>query len=101
MIKHIVFWKLKEGAHGQSDEANANEIKRLLESLNGKIESIEKLEVGFNFVENSNAFDVALYSEFKSKADLDAYQVHSLHVAAKVFIGEATSDRKVVDYEIS
>ena len=36
MVRHIVMWNLKE----ENKEANAAEIKRALENLNGKIEVV-------------------------------------------------------------
>ncbi len=67
MIKHIVAWKLKETAHGNSKKENALIIKEKLESLNGKIEGLVKLEVGIDFSNTENSSDLVLYSEFKTK----------------------------------
>lgn len=99
MVKHIVFWKLKEEAHGNTKEINARLIKEKLESLNGKIEGLLKAEVGIDFLGNGN-YDVALYSEVASREALDSYQKHPLHQAILPFVREAVSDRKAVDYEI-
>ena len=99
MVKHIVMWKLKENANGNSKEANAKLMKEKIESLKGKISGINILEVGFNFSKNENHSDVVLYSEFKSKEDLDNYQIHPLHKALIPFIMETTSERRLVDYE--
>ena len=37
MVRHIVFWKLKENAEGNDKLKNAEIIKEKLEALNGKI----------------------------------------------------------------
>ncbi|TAE89531.1 MAG: Dabb family protein [Bacteroidetes bacterium] len=100
MIKHIVFWKLKEEANGMSKAENAEAIKQKLEDLNGKIEGCLKLEVGFDFLHSPESADVVLYSEFDSKAALDFYANHPLHKAVMPFIAEARSERRVVDYEV-
>jgi hypothetical protein len=100
MIKHIVFWKLKDGAHGNSREVNARLIKEKLEALRGVIPGLLKIEVGVDFSKSEQSADLALYSEFATRADLDAYQAHPAHQAVMPFIGEARSERRVVDYDI-
>ncbi len=99
MIKHIVFWKLKDEAHGNDKAINAQLIKEKLEDLNGKIDGLLKLEVGIDFLGNGN-YDVALYSEVESRNALDFYQKHPLHQALLPFVREAVCDRKAVDYEV-
>jgi quinol monooxygenase YgiN len=99
MIKHIVLWKLKEEANGLSKAENAAQIKLKLESLQGNIEGLLKIEVGFDFLHSAESADIVLYSEFESREALDFYQQHPLHKAVMPFIGEARSERRVVDYE--
>lgn len=99
MVKHIVFWKLKDEANGMSKAENAAAIKQKLEDLNGKIEGCIKLEIGFDFLHSVESADVVLYSEFESKEALDFYANHPLHKAVMPFIAEARSERRVVDYE--
>jgi len=99
MVKHIVFWKLKDEANGMSKLENATAIKQKLEDLNGKIEGCIKLEVGFDFLHSAESADVVLYSEFENKEALDFYANHPLHKAVMPFIAEARSERRVVDYE--
>ena len=43
MIKHIVFWKLKNFAEGTSKEENALLVKSKLEGLKKKIKGIKAL----------------------------------------------------------
>ncbi len=45
-------------------------------------------------------YDVVLYSEFTSKAALDAYQEHPDHAAIKPFIKAVRQARQCMDYEI-
>lgn len=99
MIKHIVFWKLKDEANGMSKQENALAIKEKLEGLRGQIEGLLAIEVGFDFLKSPESADVVLYSEFETKEALDFYQQHPLHKAVMPFIGEARSERRVVDYE--
>ncbi|MEI6508602.1 MAG: Dabb family protein [Bacteroidota bacterium] len=99
MIKHIVFWKLKDEANGFSKIENAKAIKQKLESLQNQIEGLIKIEVGIDFLHSPESADVVLYSEFESKEALDFYQQHPLHKAIMPYIAEARSERRVVDYE--
>ncbi len=99
MIKHIVFWKLKEEVHGNKKEENARLIKEKLENLRGKIEGLTSIEVGIDILKGNN-YDVALYSELTDLNALNAYQNHPLHQAIIPFIRDSVSDRKAVDYEV-
>lgn len=100
MIKHIVMWKLKDNAAGHNKAENMSIIKESLEALPAKINVIKELEVGFNFNPVDFAYDVALYSVFASKEDLNAYQIHPDHVKLKDFITEVRQSTVVVDYSI-
>jgi hypothetical protein len=100
MIKHIVMWRLKENAHGNTKMQNAAIIKTKLEALAGRIPGIIKMEVGFDFSKTENSGDIVLYSEFAYKEDLENYQNHPEHKAIMPFVLEARSERRIVDYEI-
>lgn len=100
MVKHIVFWKLKAEAHGQSAAENARVIKAKLEALQGRIPGLLKIEVGLDFGQSDNSCDLALYAELESRAALEAYQAHPEHKTVMPFIAEARSERRVVDYEV-
>jgi hypothetical protein len=99
VIKHIVFWKLKPSAQGATREENARKVKSVLEAIRGKVPGMRLLEVGINFETSDAAWDVALYSEFDTRAALDLYQEHPAHLAAKDFIKAVRDTRAVVDYE--
>ena len=95
MIIHIVNWKLKDTTEKLN---NAKLAKEKLEALKGRIENLEKIEVGINFNESEAAFDLVLYSEFKTKEDLDIYQNHPEHLKAAAFVKSVVEKRVVVDY---
>jgi len=99
MIKHIVMWKLKDEAEGLKRDQIARKIKSDLEALVPVIPAIGKLEVGINIIPSDAAFDVALYSEFASQTELQAYMSHPAHQAIVGFIRSVISNRHVVDYE--
>ncbi len=100
MVKHIVFWKLKDAAEGSSKAKNARKVKARLESLLGRIPGLLHIEVGIDFNGSGAAYDVALYSEFTDRASLDEYQRHPEHAAVSDFIGRVRLSRAVVDYEV-
>jgi len=99
VVKHIVLWRLKPEAHGRPAAENARAIKQKLEALRGRIPGLLAIEVGLDFSRTDNSCDLALYSEFESRAALDAYQAHPDHKAVMTFILEARSERHLVDYE--
>jgi quinol monooxygenase YgiN len=101
MIKHIVFFRLKPEAHGNDKEVNARLIKEKLEALRGIVPGLLTLEVGIDFSGTEMSSDVALYSEFSSRAALDAYMEHPAHKAVLPFIAEARTERRLVDYEVA
>ena len=100
MIKHIVMWKLHELAEGMNKEDNALKMKQWLEDLELEIPEIQNLEVGINFNNSDDAYDIVLYSEFKNKALLETYQNHPAHIEFKGKIKNIRSAKKVVDFKI-
>lgn len=100
MIKHIVFWQLKEEALGKSKAENMALVKAKLMACANLVPGIVEFEVGLAGQGLECTYDVALYSVFESKAALDAYQVHPEHEAIKGFIGEVRSARQCMDYEV-
>ena len=81
MIRHIVFWKLKDSAEGKTKRENAEYIKKSLEALKGVVPGLIDAEVGIN--ENGGAFDAALNSCFESMEALKAYDIHPEHLGLR------------------
>jgi hypothetical protein len=98
MLKHIVMWKLKESAEGNSKGENAKLMKEKLEALKAKIPEIGVIEVGINAIPSDAAYDVTLYSEFSDESDFKTYQVHPEHLKVAEFVGKINDNRVVVDY---
>lgn len=99
-VKHIVFWRLKDGAGGKTKAENAREVKSRLEALRGRIPGLREIEVGLDFERSAAAWDVALCCALDSRAALDAYQKHPLHQEVARFIAAVRESRAVVDYEV-
>ncbi len=93
MVKHIVMWRFE-------NSEDCSEVKRRLDELPSKISEIVEFEAGIDFNRGEPAYDLALYSTFKSLEDFKSYQVHPDHVEVAKFIGSVAVERAVVDYEI-
>jgi hypothetical protein len=89
-------WKLKE----ENKAENAMEMKNRLNALKDQIDEIIAIESGINFNTGDAAFDIAIYSEFKSEKDLAAYQVHPAHQEVVKYVRSVTENRAVVDYKL-
>ncbi|BET26052.1 stress responsive alpha/beta barrel protein [Limnobacter thiooxidans] len=100
MIKHIVFWQLKDEALGNTKARNMELVKEKLMACADIVPGIVDFEVGLGGSGLECTYDVVLYSTFEDKSALDAYQVHPQHEAIKSFIGEVRSARQCMDYEV-
>lgn len=93
MLTHIVFFKLH-------DRKNLDEVKKVLQSIDGNVDFARKVKVGCDVVHSQRAYDIALIIKFDSLKDMEAYQVHPYHVdvvmkKTKDFIEKSAS----VDFE--
>jgi len=99
VIKHIVFWRVREELAAEAPE-RLTEIRSQLESLVEVVPGLVHIEIGTDFSEGDASFDVALYSVFESREALAGYQVHPDHVAVVGLAQELFAERAVVDYEL-
>ena len=100
MIKHIVFWRLKDEYEGRNKAQIAQDIKSALEEMSTHIPAVRHFEVGIGTAKEDMTSDIALYAEFNSWENLQAYQVHPKHVKFKEFIKDRRTERRVIDYEV-
>ena len=100
MIKHIVFWTLKEAGDGSGRAEETDRLRAEVEALADEVPGVLHIELGENENDSEAAWDLALYSEFDSWEDLEAYQVHPAHERVKEMIGRLREGRAVVDYEV-
>lgn len=99
MIRHIVMWKLKDGAGGATKEKNAEKLKLILEGLRTTIDEIKSVEVGIQINPDENdALDVVLISDFETDLDFKMYTRHPSHKKAIDFIDTVAEERYFVDY---
>lgn len=94
MVKHIVFWNVREDGDKQT---NMRQMKQMLEGLVGKVEGLISAEVGFNF--NPDGHDLVLYSVLRNEKALEIYQNHPEHLKVKKFVHSVVTDRAVVDFD--
>lgn len=100
MIKHIVFWKLKDDYEGRDKAENLGKAKALLEGCAGLVPGTLKFEVAVAQPGLEATYDLVLYAEFEDKAALDAYANHPDHVAIKPFLGGVKLERQCMDYAV-
>lgn len=98
MVVHIVMWKCS-GKNCQEQQENAGKVKKLLDSLPGKVPQLIDFEAGLDKSCTPASYDVSLYSTFKSFDDLRGYIEHPLHKEVAAGIGKLVAERHVVDYE--
>lgn len=99
MVKHIVFWKMKEELSASDREEALRTIKRGFEAMQGVIPGLLRIEVGIDFLRSPESADFSLYCEFESRAALDAYQAHPAHQAMLPLVRDVRSERRVIDYD--
>ncbi|MDT3426965.1 hypothetical protein J2Z22_002499 [Paenibacillus forsythiae] len=95
MIKHIVFFKLKDGS-----EASVAKTVAVLRNMEGKIPQLLSLEIGADILRTERSFDIALTATVASLEDLNAYQVHPAHKEVIAHINEVKELSLAVDYEL-
>lgn len=94
MIKHIVFFKLKDRSPESIERTAA-----VLRNMEGKIPQLVSIEVGLDVIHSERSFDIALVTELASLEDLQAYQVHPEHQMVIRHINEVKDVSVSVDYE--
>ena len=100
MVKHIVMWNFREDFPEEKKEAVAKEADERLKALVGQVKGLTFAEMKLNRLPGSNR-DLMLVSDLDTPEDLEAYQVHPLHVAvAAEVIKPATCDRACFDFVV-
>ncbi|MFV0349192.1 MAG: Dabb family protein [Halodesulfovibrio sp.] len=102
MIKHIVWWSLKEEAAGATAAENCEKMVAMLRALEGKIPSLDSIEVSTTFLGSTTEepIQVILQSTHNDEESLKAYAVHPEHMKCVEFIKQIVATRKAIDYVI-
>ena len=94
MIKHIVCFKLKEGT-------DVKETANVLRSMEGKVPTALKIEVGEDFLHSDRSYDIILQVTLKDRKALDEYQNDEYHCSVvKKHMHAVRVASVAVDYEI-
>ena len=96
MIKHIVMFKLAEKTTKNMERAIDS-----LRSLEGKIETLQTIEIGTDFLESERSYDIVLTSHFKDRDGLKIYANHENHLPVVKIMRSLCSSSVVVDYDIN
>ncbi len=94
MIKHIVMYKLKNPSMD-----NCKAMVEKFMSMQGKIDILKSVQAGSDFVKSARSFDVCLECVFETREDMEAYQVHPVHIPVKEFVSGLVKKSHSVDYE--
>ena len=96
MVKHIVMFKLAEKTADNMEHAVHS-----LRSLEGKIETLQAIEIGTDFLESERSYDIVLTAHFKDRDGLNIYANHENHLPVVKIMRSLCSASVVVDYEIN
>lgn len=96
MITHIVLFKLKDNSTESIEKA-----RDILMDMKGKIPELNSIEVGIDVTHSDRSYDLALITKFASARDLEAYQVHPVHVKVAEYILSVRAFTVTVDFESS
>ncbi|WP_460801409.1 Dabb family protein [Microbacterium sp. GXF6406] len=98
-IRHVVTWKLASEDAAERG-AQAAEIARRLNALDGVVPQIASISAGANMLYADANWDVTLVADFDSIEALEQYQVHPAHVEAGAYIKSVVASRVAVDFEV-
>jgi len=96
MVRHIVFFKFKP----EVSAADRAALVKMVRELPAKIPSIEKPEVGVDFVHSPRSYDAALSFGFASRTALQEYSVHPDHIPVVQRAKQICEAMAAVDFEI-
>lgn len=98
-VAHVVMWKI----NGEDDATRQAQKQVLLEAFHGVKDctpGLIRMEIGSNFIEAPDAWDVALYMVFSSREALEDYLAHPAHLDVKKKVEPIRSARCQVDFLI-
>jgi len=99
MYRHVVLWKLKDGAVGMSKTELGEEVKKRLEMLPGIISEVSGYEVAINIGDyGASFFDLSLIATYPDEEAFKRYCVYPEHDAVVAYIQSVTVAEEIVDY---
>lgn len=101
MIKHIVWWTLKEEAENATAAENAAKMIAMGDGLRGEIPALLSIEMTTNILSTSTVeAEVVLQTTHNTAEDLKAYAEDPKHVLLGEFAKKVVKTRAAIDYEI-
>jgi hypothetical protein len=95
MLKHVVFFKFKEGIA----DAEIATLENALRALPAKIPEIKGFQFGRDMVRSDRSYDFSLVSEFDNLEAMKRYQVHPDHVPVIAMVRSISANILAVDFE--
>jgi hypothetical protein len=99
MVKHIVFFKLSQSVPLENKQLQLRQLEEIFSPLGKKLPFIVEYRTGINFNEDSHAWDFAIDSVFRERADLQRYQESNEHLEAIMNGMHIEKSKAVIDYE--
>ena len=97
-IRHVVTWKLAAEDAAERG-AQAAEIARRLNALDGVVPQLLSISAGANVAYPEANWDVTLVADVASIAALEEYQVHPAHEEVVAYVRSVVASRVAVDFE--
>ena len=98
MIRHVMMWRIKDAA-GRSKQENIALCVAALAEMRAAIPDVLSLEVGHNFAQVDNAYDLLVAVEFADRAAFDHFLEHPAHHRVGEVVAPLRDAVGVVDYE--
>lgn len=93
MFVHVVFFRF----HSKTD---APEAKRRLETMIGRVPTLQGLEVGIDTLNTERSWDMTLRTEFADEQGYRAYAVDSVHQEVLTWLKTVVNASATVDYTL-
>ena len=94
MVRHIVLFWLK-------DQTQIEETIAILQSMEGKIPGLLKIEAGKDFLRSDRSCDICLNTVFESAEALATYRTHPVHIPVQKHMHSVMERSVSADYEVN
>ncbi|WP_166986660.1 Dabb family protein [Canibacter zhoujuaniae] len=98
MLRHVVMWKMN-GATVEARAEQAAECAAALKAMDGKIPTLEHIEVHAESLGAEGNWDLVLITDFADAAALAEYSVHPEHLQVVEIVKPRSAARAAVDAE--
>lgn len=100
MVRHIVWWTLKDQAEDRTADENAWRIQQASAMLHG-MPNLLTIEVSSKVQPSTTVpAKVVLTTTHKNMADLEAYRNDPVHLQFAAMVNELATSRNAIDYAL-